>query len=149
VELPAWHFPAPSQVWALAWVDDPVQLGWTHTTPAAYRWQAPAPSQTPLVPHDAAPWSLQVDCGSAAPAGTLVHVPAVLADTLHDLQVPLQLVEQQTPWLQKVDLHSDPLAQVRPGSLRPHEPLVHVAGDWQSLSVAQAAAHAPVPHMYG
>lgn len=36
VVLPVWHFPAPSQVRALFWVDVPVgQLGGTHTVPAA------------------------------------------------------------------------------------------------------------------
>ena len=48
--------PAPSQVRAFVCVDDPEeQLDATHTVPAAYRWQAPEPSQTPLVPHEAAP----------------------------------------------------------------------------------------------
>lgn len=48
--------PAPSQVRAFVWVDAPEgQLEATHTVPAAYRWQAPAPSQTPSVPHEAAP----------------------------------------------------------------------------------------------
>lgn len=93
--------------------------------------------------------SLQVDEGSIPPAATLVQVPAVLEDALHDLQVPVQVVVQQTPWLQMPDLHSVPPAHVRPGSLRPHDPLAQVAGDWQSLSDAHAAEHAPVPHMYG
>ena len=93
--------------------------------------------------------SLQVDEGSIPPAATLVQVPAVLAEALHDLQVPLQVVVQQTPWLQMPDLHSVPPEQVRPGSLRPHDPLLQVAGDWQSLSVVQAPAHCPGPHMYG
>jgi hypothetical protein len=151
VVVAAPHFPAPSQVCALFCVDEPLgQVGWTQTVPAAYRWQAPLPSHTPLVPHDAAPWSLQVVDGSLPPADTLVQVPAVLAEALHDLQVPLQLVVQQTPWVQNSPgLHSVALVQVRPGPLRPHDPALQVAGGWQSLSLAQAAAHAPVPHMYG
>jgi hypothetical protein len=92
---------------------------------------------------------LQPPCGSAAPAGTLLQVPAALAETLHDLQVPLQLVAQQIPWLQKVDLHSVPLAQVRPLSLRPQEPLVQTAGGSQSLFAVQAALQALVPQTYG
>jgi hypothetical protein len=150
VVVAAWHFPLPSQVCALVWVDIPVgQLGGTQTVPAEYRWHAPVPSQTPVVPHDAAPMSLHVDEGSIPPATTLVQVPAVLVEALHDLQVPLQVVEQQTPWLQIVDLHSLPVEQVRPRSFRPHDPLVQDAGDWQSLSVVQALSHWPVPQMYG
>jgi hypothetical protein len=126
------------------------QVGEAHVVPAAYFWQAPAPSQTPFCPQDIAPWSLHICCGSAPPTGTLVHIPAVAAETLHDLQVPVQLVVQQTPWLQNSPAwHSAALPQVRPGPLRPHDPLAQVAGVWQSLSVVQAAAHAPVPHMYG
>jgi len=150
VVVAVWHLPLPSQVRAFVWVDVPVgQVGATHTVPAAYRWQPPLPSQTPVVPHDAAPRSLQVDEGSTPPAATLVQVPAVLAEALHDLQVPVQAVVQQTPWLQMVDLHSAPLEQVRPGSFRPQDPLAQVAGDWQSLSEEHAPAHAPVPQMYG
>jgi hypothetical protein len=48
--------PVPSQLRAFVCVEAPTgQLEATQTVPAAYRWQAPAPSQTPLVPHDAAP----------------------------------------------------------------------------------------------
>lgn len=137
--------PAPSQVRAFVCVEDAEgQLEETQIAPAAYRWQAPAPSQTPFVPQVATPWSLQVPCGLLAPTATLLQVPAV-ADRLHDLQVPLQFVEQQTPWLQKLDLHSVPLAQLRPLSLRPQEPLVHMAGKLQSLLVVQAFLQAFVP----
>jgi hypothetical protein len=91
---------------------------------------------------------LQVPCGSLAPAVTLLQVPA-LADRLHDLQVPLQLVEQQTPWLQKPDLHSVALAQLRPLSLRPQELLMQTAGRLQSLLLVQAILQAFVPQTYG
>ena len=92
---------------------------------------------------------MQVPCGSGWPAPTFVQVPAVAAETLQDLQVPLQFVEQQTPWLQKPDLHSLPLAHVRPGSFNPHELLAQVLGDEQSLLLAQAALQAPVPQRNG
>src|SRR4051812_46605777 len=83
------HVPAPSQVRAFVCVDSPeAQLEATQIAPAAYRWQAPAPSQTPVVPQEPTPWSLQVPCGSLVPTATLLQVPA-LADRLHDLQVPL------------------------------------------------------------
>jgi hypothetical protein len=93
--------------------------------------------------------SLQVDEGSIPPAATLVQVPAVTAEALQDLHVPLQVVVQQTPWLQIVDLHSVPLEQVRHRSMRPHDPLLQVAGARLSVSDELAAAHAPGPHMYG
>lgn len=142
--------PEPSHVRALVSVIDPVgQLEPTQTVPAAYFAQAPAPLQTPVVPHDAAPWSLQVEVGSGWPLGTLLHVPASAADTLHDLHVPLQFVEQQTPWLQKPDLHSVPAEHVRPGSFNPHELFPQVFGDEQSLLLAHAALHAPVPQRNG
>jgi len=150
VVLAVWQLPLPSQVRALVCVDVPAgQLEATHTVPAAYLAQAPEPLQTPVVPHEPAPWSLHVPCGSLCPAATLVQVPAVLAETLHDLQTPLQLVLQQTPWLQKPDLHSSPLAQVRPGSLRPHDPLAQTAGASQSALLVQAALQAFDPQTYG
>jgi hypothetical protein len=144
------HAPAPSQVRALVWVDAPGgQLAAAQTVPAAYFWQAPAPLQTPFVPHEAAPWSLQVPAGSDAPAATFVQVPAVLVEALHDWQVPLQLVAQQTPCVQSLDLHSSALEQVRPLSLRPHDPFVQTAGGLQSAFALQAFLQAEEPHMYG
>ena len=71
------------------------------------------------------------------------------AEALHDLQVELHSVEQQTPWRQNPDLHSDPSAQVRPGSFRPHEPLVQTAGGAQSVLAMQDGLHAPAPHRKG
>ena len=87
--------------------------------------------------------------GSVAPTATFVQVPAALAEALHDLQVLLHSVEQQTPCLQKLDLHSLSAEQVRPGSLRPHEPLVQTAGGSQSELLEHAALHAAEPHRYG
>ena len=96
------------------------------------------------MPQLATPKSLQVPCGSLVPTATLLQVPAV-ADRLHDLQVPLQFVAQQTPWLQKPDLHSVAPAQLRPFSLRPQELLVQTAGRLQSLLEVQAILQAFVP----
>ena len=144
----ALHVPEPSQVRALVCVDAPAgQLAAAQTVPAAYFWQAPDPLQTPSVPHEEAPWSLHVPVGSGDPAGTFVHVPAVVVETLHDWQVPLQLVAQQTPWLQKLDLHSSALEHVRPMSLRPHDPFVQTAGGLQSEFELQALLQAEEPHM--
>jgi hypothetical protein len=107
------------------------------------------PSQTPFVPHDAAPASLQAAAGSPLPAATLLQVPAVLADALHDLQVALHSVAQQTPCRQNPDLHSVPSAHTVPFNLRPHDPLMHTAGEAQSALVVQAALQVAAPHRYG
>jgi hypothetical protein len=107
------------------------------------------PSQTPFVPHEAEPMSLQLVAGSLLPTATFVQVPAVLADALHDLQVLLHSVAQHTPCLQNADLHSDPSAHTVPFSLRPHDPLMHTAGDAQSPLLLQAALQAPAPHRNG
>ncbi len=142
--------PAPSQVRAFVCVDAPDgQLAPAQTVPAAYFWQAPEPLQTPFVPQEAAPWSLQVPVGSELPAGTFVQVPAVVLETLQDWQVPLQLVAQQTPCAQNLDLHSSALEHVRPLSFRPHDPFVQTAGELQSELALQAFLQADEPHMYG
>jgi hypothetical protein len=138
--------PAPSQVRAFVCVDVPAgQVAPAHGVPAAKRWHAPLPSQTPLVPHDVAPMSLQIPAGSLRPAATFVQVPAVAADALHDLQVLLHSVAQQTPWRQKPDLHSIPSAQTVPGFLRPHDPFVHTAGEAHCVFVVQVVKQVALP----
>lgn len=89
---------------------------------------------------------MHVPWGSLLPTGTFVQVPAVLAETLHDLHVPLQFVEQQTPCVQKPDLHSLAPLQVCPLPLRPHEPLTQVFGGSQSALVVHAALQIALPH---
>ncbi len=89
--------------------------------------------------------SLQIPCGSLPLTATLLQVPAVVAETLQDLQAPAQSVAQQTPCLQKVDLHSLPSAQVRPGSLSPHDPALQTAGGEQSALAVQAALQTLAP----
>jgi hypothetical protein len=67
-------------------------------TPALACWQAPAPSQLPVLPQGA--WGAQRACGSASPCRTFEHVPA-LPVTLHAWQVPHVDAPQQTPSTQK------------------------------------------------
>jgi hypothetical protein len=89
-----------------------------HTVPGAYLLQPPAPSQRPLVPHEAAPWSVHTPRLSTAPCVSGVHVPR--DDASAQLrQAPAQAVLQQTPSVQKPDAQSVPFVQVPPGSLRP------------------------------
>jgi hypothetical protein len=74
----------------------------------------------------------------AAPAGTAEQVPS-LPITPHELQVPVQAVEQQMPWAQMPELHSAPEAHALPFGLPlPHVPAgsVHVLGEAQSLVLA-------------
>lgn len=49
------------------------QISVPQTVPGAYFWQDPVPSQTPLVPQDALPLSVQVCRGSGAPPATFTH----------------------------------------------------------------------------
>jgi len=46
-----------------------------HTVLAGYLAQPPAPSQRPFVPHEGAPWFLQIPWLSRLLAGNGVHVP--------------------------------------------------------------------------
>jgi hypothetical protein len=128
-------------------VDVPAgQVGAAHTVPAAYIWQAPAPSQAPVRPQLAAPWSLQVPVGSAAPDWTGAHVPRA-DDSAHDMHVLAHAVRQQTPCAQKPVAHSVPSPHEAPGDLRPHEPPTHTDGAWQSASAEHVPLHAATPHL--
>jgi hypothetical protein len=83
------------------------------------------------------------------PAGTLVHVPA-LPDSAQDLQVPEQVVEQQTPCAQMFELHSPLSPQVAPSGFFPQLPCAQVLGLTQSASVEQVVRHWPLPpHLKG
>lgn len=108
------------------------------------------PSQKPVVPQLAAPWSLHWPLGSVPLAATGEQTPAGPDDDgAQDMQVPLQEVAQQTPWAQTVLLHSVPPEQTAPFGLRPHEPAMQEAGAAQSLFVAQVALQAFVPQANG
>jgi len=66
-----------------------------------------------------------------------------------DWQAPWQAVAQQVCCEQKPDEHSAAVPQVRPLLLRPHEPLLQIAGEAQSASVAQEFLHTLTPHWNG
>jgi hypothetical protein len=122
------HFPAPSQVEAAVNTVVPVgQVEALQVVPDTYFWQAPLPSHLLLLPHDAAPASLQVACGSAAPTATLVHVPRVV-DRAHDWQAPEQALLQQVPCAQKPLAHSPAAPQEAPLVLRPHDVEMQLLG---------------------
>jgi hypothetical protein len=103
--------------------------------------------QDPSVPQVAAPASAHCASGSA-PAGTLAQVPGEPASA-HDRQVPVQVVAQQTPCAQMLELHSPAPAQTAPIGLRPQLPPLHTFGDEQCASVVQVVRQAPVPQAKG
>jgi hypothetical protein len=106
--VPCWQVPAPSQL--PTGVDvDPLQDATPQVVPAGVGRQAPVPLHTPFQPQGGA--AAQPPCGSIAPAGTGVQLPA-LPVTLHDVQVPQLVDEQQTPSTQFPTSHSLPAAQL-------------------------------------
>jgi len=107
-----------------------------HSVPVGYLWQAPAPSQVPSVPHEAAPWSKQPPWGSPAPAGTGAQVPSDV-DSAQLRQLPAQAVAQQTPSPQNPLVHSAAAEQGCPIDLRPQLPFVQVWPAEQSRSLVQ------------
>lgn len=69
---------------SVALFEVPSQLAGWHTVPFGYRWQPRLPSQRPLVPQDASPWSTQAPLpplaarGSTSFAGTATQRPGLL-----------------------------------------------------------------------
>src|SRR5215831_6338717 len=141
-----WQTPPPLQVRGGVYVE-PVQLPAAHCVPLAYRRQAPLPLQKPSVPQLAAPLSVHWLSGSW-PAGTVEQVPPV-PDSAHDMQVPRQVVWQQTPCSQNPLAHSVAAAQAPPSGFLPQLCAVQTLPTVQSLPVAQVARQLVPPHTYG
>ena len=145
--LAGWQRPAPLQVRASVPVVIPTgHVAAAHWVPAAYSWQAPLPSQNPVVPQVAAAWATHWLAGSVPPEATGVQVPA-LPVSAHDMQVDPQAVAQQTPCAQIPVLHSVPPAQVAPVDFSPHEPPLQTAGDTQSAFEVHVALQAAPPQV--
>jgi hypothetical protein len=115
---------------------------------AAYLRQAPAPSHMPSEPHVATPWSAHTLRGSAPPAGTGVHLP-IDDGSAHVRHAPWQARLQQTPSMQNVLAHSEPLAHVWPFCLGPQLPAMQVWPVVQSRSLVHVVSHAPPPQRKG
>ena len=97
-----------------------------------------------------APWSEQWPAGSVLPAATGVQIPAApVEESAHDMQVPVQLVAQQTPWAQIALWHSVPPEQTAPFDLSPHEPPLQNLPGAQSASTAQVPLQALAPQANG
>jgi len=95
------------------------------------------PSHRPFVPQvEVADVAHCAAALGASPAGTALHVPA-LPVTAQDMQVPVQVVAQQTPCWQRFDEHSEAAAHVVPFGFSEQLPLLQAVGDTQSALVAQ------------
>jgi hypothetical protein len=133
--------PLPSQLDApskLSFWQPPAAQG----VPAWYRAQNPPPSQRPVWPQLAAPWSVQTPAGSG-PAAAAAQFPAPAA---HDLQLPQGPLEQQTLSVQKVLRQSVPTVQEAPSGFRfVQEPDWQVSPLMQSPSRAHIVRQAPLP----
>ena len=124
-----------------------LQLSAAQVVPFGYRWQLPAPSQVPSVPHEPAPRSLHSPRGSEAAAGLGAQVPGEV-DSAQLWQAAVQAELQQTPSTQNVEAHSLPAEQGCPGDLGPQLPFTQVWPAMQSLSPAQWLTQAPPAHWY-
>jgi hypothetical protein len=60
------------------------------------------------------------------------------------MQVPVQVVAQQTPWAQWVDMQSASAAQLAPGGLSPQLPLLQLLPTEQSASAVQTVLQEPM-----
>lgn len=140
---PGLHVPAPSQVRARFLVDDPAgHEADTHTVPATYFWQAPAPSHLPLNPHAAGPASVQPET-AGMPAPMFVHMPTA-PGRLHARQPPEQSMLQHTPCEQNPVTHSPPAPHIEPTGFLPQLPAMHAFPVTQSPSPEQVVLHALV-----
>jgi hypothetical protein len=60
-----------------------------------------------------------------------------------ETQLPVQAALQQTPWAQKLELHSAAMVQAAPFGSLPQLPLMQVFGAAQSAFAVQVVRHAP------
>jgi hypothetical protein len=121
--------------------------------PAAYVWQAPAPSQTPVVPQLCAPVSVHWLFGSF-PAATGPHEPSApepFLAAVHAMHVPVQAALQQTPSAQKPLRHWLAAVQATPLAafgvqtpLAQYSVLAHCASSAQAVQVL--AEQKPLVH---
>ena len=115
------------------------QVASAHGVPTAYLWHVP-PSHFPLVLQLLVPRSTQVCDGSGTPVGTFVQAP-IDPDSAQERHELVQVLEQQTPCAQNVDVHSSPFEQNAPLGFLPHELLRQRLPGEQFASTAQALKH--------
>src|SRR5262245_51964858 len=134
--------PMPSHVPAV-FSRSPLQDGATQMVSPAYRAQPPTPSQAPVCPQLAGPWSRQIRRGSSLPASTGQQVPTRPV-WLQLTQAPRQPMLQQTPSVQNPDAQSPSLEQTAPRGLGPQLPLTQVTPSTQSALDRQVTTQARV-----
>jgi hypothetical protein len=121
-----------------------------HEVPVPAFLHAPAPSHVPTNPQGGL--GVQRPCGSAASAGTSLHVPS-WPMTLHAWQVPHEAVAQQTPSTHELPVRQSASAEHGSPSrcLSPHLFFwrSQIAGDAQSVSAVQVVLQAAPSQLYG
>lgn len=143
--------PAPSQKAAVVKVADCAgHEGPRHIVLVPHFRQAPAPLQVPSLPQLDSAAAVQLPSLSAPPAGMLLQVPSIpwSAQLLH---TPVHAPSQQTPSTHWPVLHSSPLAQAPPLSLRPHSPISQRRDGmhWPSSIHELKQSVPPALHTYG
>jgi hypothetical protein len=114
------HAPRPSHVRAVL-TRLPEQLGASHRVSRGYLEQPATPSQVPVRPQLAAPWSVQIPRGSGTPAATGKQLPS-REGRLHFTHAPLQATAQQTLSAQCPEAHSSSITQCAPFIFLPQLP---------------------------
>lgn len=104
--------------------------------------------QKPSVPQLGPPWSAHRDKRSAPPSGMLEQVPRDVVSA-QDLQMPWQVVWQQTPCSQFPERHSSLFPQTAPFGCRPQDPFTHAAGGRHWAFDVHEAKQALVSQAYG
>ena len=124
--------------------------GGLHIWPAGHFWQAPAPSQLPLLPQVDASLTPHLPLGSTLFAAMGEHVPAV-ALSVQETHGPSQVALQQTFCAEHTRPEAHWLLAVHgpPFGSRPHEPLMQVAFAAQSALALQVALQVAAPHANG
>jgi hypothetical protein len=100
------------------------------------------------VPHEAAPWSVHVPRGSAAPAGAAAQRP-IEEGSAQLLHAPAQASLQQMPSTQKLLAHSLAAAHACPFGFGPQLPATQAWPGWQSSSIVQLVVHDVPLQRYG
>jgi hypothetical protein len=127
-----------------------LQLSAWQTVPLGQSRQPPEPLQVPSPEQVLTSLVLQEPLGSMLPLSTLEQVPAnlgLLAVPLQVLHDSVQAELQHTPPAQNPYLHWLAAVHETPFSFRPQEFPSQVAGELQSVLLAQVDLHAPEAQM--
>jgi hypothetical protein len=143
--------PAPSQVRASNPVVAFMHIGAPHWVPAMCRRQPPSPLQVPSLPQVEAAAAGHCDATSGGwPAGISEQVPTLPVNE-QDMQVPVQVVSQQTLLTQLPEAQSAPIpdGQAPPIGILPQLIIVQTLPLVHSVEEEHIVRHAFVPHVNG